>query len=33
MEKNQADAIAEAILQPDRQAQEHLKRKRAREAW
>lgn len=33
MDKNQADAIAQAILQPDRHAQEVLKQKRAGDAW
>jgi hypothetical protein len=29
MDKTQADAIAQAILQPDREAQEKIRRKRA----
>ena len=33
MDKSQADAIAQAILAPDLEAQEALRRKRAKEAW
>ena len=33
MDRSQAEAIAQAILAPDLEAQEALRRKRAKEAW